>query len=136
MRTVELAEKVSASSVKIDSHLDPPTIIEYEGSFEVVDFEEKNEEWYVTAGSSGLRLNFRFESLENGYYYELKEDQPLEKMETTLQYQQSENGTEISITSAVRMGRWPAAVTDRVAAWKRKGELNRMLEHLHEEFDG
>lgn len=129
MRTVTVRRFISEKPRVIDQLLDPPTIIEFEGSFEVFDIRQTNDEWWLEVGSTGLRMTLRFESLSHGYYYsqESGENQPLELMETELTYRPLNEGTEIVASSSVSMGMHPKIITDRIAAWKRKGELRRAL---------
>ena len=132
MRTVEVSRFVRAPPAVIDRTLDPATIVEYEGSFRVFDLEEQEDDWLVIAGSSGLQLTLRFEERADGYYYEQEdgEGQPLETMETALRYEPENEGSRVTATSTVSMGMRPRALTDRIAAWKRKGELKRALDAL------
>lgn len=138
MRTVEVSRVVDASPVMVEAALDPAAIVDWEGSFEVFDLEEREDGWRVVAGGTGLRLVLRFEEREDGLFYEQEEadGQPLETMETTLTYRPTEGGeTELTAVSAVSMGVRPAAITDRIAAWKRKSELERALSALADDVE-
>ncbi|MFC4249655.1 SRPBCC family protein [Natribaculum luteum] len=131
MQTVESSRFVRAPPDAVDRHLTPETIVEYEGSFTVRDVREREDDWLVTAGTATLELTFRFERLDNGFYYEQEgEEGPLEVMETTLTCEPEDEGTRVTVQSTVHMGLWPAALTDRIAAWKRRSELERALERL------
>ncbi|WP_255193484.1 SRPBCC family protein [Natronobeatus ordinarius] len=133
MRTVDVSRAVRAQPAAVDRLLTPETIVEYEGSFTVRGIDETDDGWIVTAGSRGLQLSLRFEALEDepGFYYELEgEDGPLEVMETTLSIAPENEGTRVSATSTVHMGVRPVGLADRIAAWKRKGELKRALAEL------
>ncbi|MFW5958905.1 MAG: SRPBCC family protein [Natronomonas sp.] len=132
MRTVEVSRFVGAPPTVIDQTLDPATIVEYEGSFDVFDIETRDDDWLVTAGLTGLRLTLRFERRENGFYYEQEdaEGQPLETMETTIRYDAENEGSRVTASSTVSMGIRPHAISDRIATWKRKGELKRALAAL------
>ncbi len=134
MRTVEVSRFVRAKPPEVARALDPVSIVEYEGSFDVFDIEERPDDTLVVAGGSGLRLTLRFEEREDGYFYEQEdaEGQPLETMETTLTYRPQDEGTRVTAASTVSMGLRPAILTDRLAAWKRKGELSRGLDSLAE----
>ncbi|MXR50693.1 SRPBCC family protein [Halovenus sp. WSH3] len=137
MRTVELTRQIDASPPVVDRALDPASIVEYEGSFEVFEVERREDDWLVVAGGSGLRLTLRFEERENGFFYEQEaaEGQPLDAMETTITYRQEGNGTRVTAVSEVSMGVRPTAITDRLAAWKRNGELERALDALAAEVE-
>lgn len=132
MRTVEVSKFVRAKPPRVEQALDPIAIVDYEGSFDVFDFEEREEDSLVVAGGSGLQLTLRFEEREDGFFYEQveSEGQPLETMETTITYAPQNEGTRVTASSTVSMGIRPAAITDRIAAWKRKGELSRGLDSL------
>lgn len=132
MRTVEVSRVVDAPVSAVSDALDPATIVEYEGSFNVFDIETREDDWLVVAGATGLQLVLRFEENEDGIFYEQEETDggPLETMETTLTYRPADDGTDVTAVSTVGMGLRPAALTDRLAAWKRKGELERALEAL------
>lgn len=132
MRTVEVSRFVRAQPAVVERALDPASVVEYEGSFSVFDVEERGAETVVVAGGSGLELTLRFEARDDGLYYEQEEGegQPLETMETTLTYAPRDEGTRVTATSTVSMGLRPAFLADRLAAWKRRGELRRALAAL------
>ena len=132
MRTVEVSRVVDASPSAVGDALDPVSVVEYEGSFSVFDVEERENDWLVVAGATGLQLVLRFEEYDNGIHYEQQEGegQPLDTMETTITYLSSGGGTEVTAVSVVEMGVRPTVLTDRLAAWKRKGELKRALRAL------
>ena len=131
MRTVELERFVDATPREVRRALDPVSVVEYEGSFDVFDVEEVDGGTLVTAGGSGLRLTLRFEELDDGIRYEQVDSEgPLETMETTITCAPKDQGSTVRAASTVSLGLPPAAVTDRVAAWKRRGELARGLEAL------
>lgn len=136
MRSVEVERFVDATPREVERALDPVSIVEYEGSFEVFDLEERDGAWLVTAGGTGLRLTLRFEELRAGFHYEQVESEegPLETMETTLTYAPENEGTMVTAESTVSMGLPLAPLTDRIAAWKRRGELSRALEALADDL--
>ena len=137
MRTVEVSRVVNASPVMVKNALDPATIVEYEGSFDIFDIEERDDDWRIVAGGRGLQLVLRFEERDNEIFYEQEEadGQPLETMETTITYLSADEGTTVTAVSTVSMGIRPAFVMDRIAAWKRKGELKRALAALAEDVE-
>ena len=137
MRTVEVSRVVDAPLSTVEEALDPATVIEYEGSFKIFDIDWHDDHWIVVAGGTGLRLVLRFEERDDGLYYEQEEaeGQPLETMETTITYLPEGDRTQVTAVSTVSMGVRPAAVMDRVAAWKRKGELERALTSLAEDVE-
>lgn len=130
MREVEVSRFVRASPAEVERALSPATIVEYEGSFQAREVRETDEGWVVRAGARGLELALRFEAREDGYVFEQEGDEPLETMRTWLTYAPENEGTRVTMRSAVHWGAPPSAITDRVAAWKRRGELKRALANL------
>ena len=137
MRTVEVSRQIDAAPAAVKRELDLASIVKYEGSFKVFDLEEREEDWLVVAGSTGLQLTLRFEELETGIFYEQEqaEGQPLDAMETTITCALVNGGTDVTAVSEVSMGLRPAFLSDRLAAWKRKGELKRALDALAAEVE-
>ncbi|SNZ17646.1 Polyketide cyclase / dehydrase and lipid transport [Natronoarchaeum philippinense] len=133
MRTVEAAKFVGAPPDAVERVLTPRRIVEYEGSFTVRGVEERYDATVVTVGGPGLELRLRFEPRDRGYDYEQLDDGgPLDAMTTTLTYTPENEGTRVSASSSVSLGAPPAALTDRIAGWKRRGELDRLLDALAE----
>lgn len=135
MRTVEVSRFVRAEPEQVRRLLTPETIVTYEGTFAVSAVTSRDDEgdWIVEATAGGLAATLRFESLGdgNGFYYEqLGDEGPLAAMETTLAWKPENGGTRVTATSSVSLGLRPAFVADRIAAWKRKGELRRALDAI------
>jgi len=137
MRTVEVSQEFETKPSEVGRALDPTSVVEYEGSFNVLDVEDRGEDYLIVAGGSGLQMTLRFEEREHSVFYELEEaeGQPLATMETTISYRGTDDGTAVTAVSEVSMGLRPAAVTDRLAAWKRKSELQRALDALADEIE-
>jgi len=137
MRTVEVSRRIEASPSAVGRALDPASVVEYEGSFSVYDIEDRDDDWLVVAGATGLRLTLRFEEHDNGVFYEQEEaeGQPLDAMETTITYLPADGGTDVTAVSEVSMGLRPAFLSDRLAAWKRRGELRRALSALADDVE-
>ena len=130
MREVEASRFVHATPAAVGRALTPGAVIEYEGSFTVYEVTDTEEGWLVVAGSRGMELALSFEAREDGLAYEQRGDGPLAALETTLTYEPEDEGTRVRISSAVSLGLPFASLTDRVAAWKRRGELRRALRRL------
>lgn len=130
MRTVEVSRFIREKPPAIAAALDPVSVVEYEGSFEVRDVADTEDGRVVTVGSRGLAFALAFEPIDDGLAYEQHGDGPLETMRTTITYAPEDEGTRVVASSEVAMGRWPAVLADRIAAWKRKGELKRLLRNL------
>lgn len=135
MRETEVSRFVRATPAEIERHLDPARIVEYEGSFRVFDIDEREDETVVTAGGSGLQLSLRFEPEADGFYYEQEgEAGPFDAMWTRLRWEHENEGSRVTARSAVSLGLPVSAVSDRVAAWKRRGELRRALDRLENDL--
>lgn len=136
MREVEVSRFVRARPAELDRELTPETVVTYEGSFVVRNVAEREDGWVVTAGSRGLEMELVFEDHEDGLYYEQRgEAGPLDEMWTRLRYESKDDGAIVTARSGVSLGLPFPAVTDRIAAWKRRGELKRALGRLAVEFD-
>ncbi|ADJ13462.1 SRPBCC family protein [Halalkalicoccus jeotgali] len=128
MREVSVSRFVRATPRQVGRVLSPAALVEYEGSFEPRETVELADGTRVVAGASGLEMGLFFEEFENGYRYEQEGDAgPFERMETTITYAPENEGTRIGMDSAVTLGLFPRALTDRVAVWKREAELERAL---------
>jgi len=70
MREIEVSRFVAVQPFEIEDAVDPERVVEFEGSFDVLDVEATDAETVVTAGGGGLRMVLRFEPSEDGLYYE------------------------------------------------------------------
>jgi len=135
MRTVEVSRFVRALPAAVERALTPVAVVEYEGSFAVRDAEERDGGWVVAVGGSGVEFPLRFEAREDGLYYEQAGDGgPLERMETTLSLAPEDEGTRVTARSAVAGGMPLSPLTDRLVAWKRRGELKRALRAMDDDL--
>lgn len=133
MREIEVSRFVAARPHEIEGAVGPTSVVDYEGSFDVLDVEERDEGTFVTAGGRGLRMTFRFEPREDGIYYEQEgESGPFDSMWTNLSWENEYEGSRVTARSGVSLGLPLSGVTDRIAAWKRRGELERALDNLAE----
>ncbi len=134
MREIERSRFVSMTPRELDSVLDPTRVVEYEGSFSVESTEETDEDMLVTVAGPGIAFTLRFEPFDGGFYYtQAGEAGPFESMETWLAFESENEGSRVSMRSRVSLGmRLPFA--DRIAAWKRRGELDRALDRLAEDL--
>ncbi|MFC4359759.1 SRPBCC family protein [Halobium salinum] len=131
MREVSVSRFVRATPTEVERALTPANVVEYEGSFRVRDVTEVDDATLVTAGASGLELTLRFERREDGLRYEQEGTEgPFDHMETEVSVAAEDEGSRVTARSTVSLGVPPAALADRVAAWKRKGELKRALDAL------
>ncbi|WP_135807160.1 SRPBCC family protein [Halorussus marinus] len=131
MREVEATTFVPESPTVVRRALAPAAVVEYEGSFDVRGVEETDDGWTVTAGARGLTMHLDFEEREDGLAYRQRGDGgPFDAMETTVSVEPEDEGSRVRMRSRVSLGLPLSAVTDRVAAWKRRGELRRALDAL------
>jgi hypothetical protein len=128
MREVEASRFVQTYPDVVEGVLSPETVLEAEGSFSVRDIAADGTQ--VTVGGYGLELVFEFTRREDGIEYDQVEG-PLETLQTTLRYEPENEGTRLTARSEVAVG--GPAVVDRIAAWKRRGELRRALDGIASE---
>jgi len=128
MREVEVSRFVPEGPVVVDAALSPVTLLEAEGSFAIQEIAEDGDR--ITVGGYGLELVFEFTDLENGVEYD-QVTGPLETLRTTVSYRRKNEGSELTARSELAVG--GPGVVDRLAAWKRKGELKRALDGIAEE---
>lgn len=131
MREVEVSKFVAAPPVVVQRELTPASVVEFEGSFEVQEVTKTEAGAVVTANAGGLTMELVFENHETGLTYRQRgETGPFDSMETTVSVESENEGSRVTTHSAVSLGLPVAGLTDRVAAWKRRGELKRALDRL------
>jgi hypothetical protein len=131
MREVQVERFVPATPPVVAEALTPERVVEYEGSFEVLDTRQDDAATLVTAGARGLQLVLRFEPDGEGWRYEQEgRAGPFDRMWTRLGLRAENEGTRLTATSGVSLGLPLPALTDRVAGWKRRGELERLLDQV------
>jgi hypothetical protein len=129
MREVEVSRFVQAPPAAVAPLLSTIGLMDAEGSFEVRDVTDTGEGTAVTVGAYGLELVFRFTERDDGLAYE-QVSGPLEVLETTVTLTPENEGTRLTARSRVAVG--GPGVLDRLAAWKRRGELRRALRAVAE----
>ena len=134
MAEVSVLRFVPTTPAELETFLTPATLVEYEGSFAVREARETPEGVVVLADGGGMEIELAFEPREEGLRYEQRRG-PLERLATTLSYRAENEGSRVELHSAVATGTPPRAITDRVAAWKRRGELRRALSGIAAEFE-
>ncbi|MGM0397486.1 MAG: SRPBCC family protein [Halobacteriota archaeon] len=133
MRTVSATRRVGDPPAAVLDGLDPMAIIDAEGTFSALDVEETGDGTRVFARGGGMEVVFTFSRTDEGYEYEqLGDAGPFETMETTLVVTPADEGSLLTMDSTVSLGLPFASVTDRIAAWKRRGELKRALRAIDE----
>jgi hypothetical protein len=135
MREVTASRRVDATPVEISSRFDPPAIVEAEGTFTVETVREDGDATVVVASGPGMKLPLRFEYRDDALYYTQEGEQgPFKHMETWLEFDDRNGETDVTFRSSVSLAA-PLPFGDRIAAWKRKGELARALETIEAAFD-
>lgn len=133
MRETVVSRFVRATPAELEHVVEPARVVEFEGSFQVLDVEERDGATRVTAGGGGVVMALRFEPRADGLYYEQADEEgPFDAMWTLIEWVREDEGSRVTATSGVSLGLPLAGVTDRVAAWKRRGELRRALAALAE----
>jgi hypothetical protein len=143
MREVERTRRVGGTPAEVQRLLSPTTIVDWEGSFDVFDVRDGEsvpgagdaaaDATVVTAGGTGVRLELAFVELADGYRYEqLGDGGPFDEMTTRLTVEPEDEGSLVAVRSSVAFGS-PIPFADRVAAWKRGGELDRLLDSIDAE---
>jgi hypothetical protein len=133
MREVEVSRFVRATPTAVERALTPATVVESEGSFTVRDVTDGEDGTLVTAGARGLELTLRFEERPDGLHYtQAGSAGPFDAMTTDLTVAAEDEGSRVTARSAVSLGLPVPALTDRIATWKRRGELERLLDALAE----
>lgn len=127
---VEVSRFILATPPEVERLLRPETLIEYEGTFTVRDVTDTEDGTVVTAGTTGMQIPFRFEKTDSGLAYTQQgEGGPFRVMETAVEIAPQDEGVRITMRSRVEL-RLPLPFAGRIAAWKRRGELQRALDRL------
>lgn len=130
MREVAVDGFVPAPPSVVRRRLSPERVVEYEGSFDVYDVREADGATVVVAGGPGVALSLRFEERGDTLHYAQEgEGGPFEAMETRIAVDAEDEGSRVTVRSSVSLG-VPLPFGDRIAAWKRRGELERLVENL------
>lgn len=150
MRRVSVSADIEATPEAVMAELSPASLIEYEGTYDVVDVSETDGGWLLTATSfdRSLEMDLRFEERANGVAYELVDGGPFEELDARLTIHEDATGptdggdarrlelgtgtagadaVRVTMTSAYSFGGWFAPVVDWLASTNRERELERAL---------
>lgn len=131
MRTVSVSRRVGAPPEAVFDALDPMAIIDAEGTFTALDREAAEDATHVVARGGGMEVVFAFTPTEAGYEYEQRgEAGPFDTMETIITVEPEDEGARVRMESTVSLGLPFESISDRIAAWKRRGELERALDAI------
>jgi hypothetical protein len=129
VREVERDRFVAATPREVERLLSPRNLVAWEGSFEVADVTDEATGTVVTATGPGMSFRLRFEPIDAGYRYEQVGDGPFDRMETRVTVDPEDEGSRVRVRSRVALA-LPLPFADRLGAWKRGGELDRLLDGL------
>ena len=132
MREVDVSRFVLAHPRAVRRVLSPEAVIAAEGTFTIDAVEETDDGTVVTAVGPGMSVPLRFESTDDGLRYAAEGDVgPFEHLETHVTVTDESNGSRLTMRSTVALN-LPLPFADRIAAWKRRGELKRAIDELAE----
>ena len=132
MREVDVSRFVLAHPRAVRRVLSPEAVVAAEGTFTVGAVEETDDGTVVTAVGPGMSVPLRFESTDDGLRYAAEGDVgPFEHLETHVTVAGESNGSRLTMRSTVALN-LPLPFADRIAAWKRRGELKRAMDELTE----
>lgn len=141
MTDVELSYTFVLPREEISDYLTPRSIIEYQGTFDVVSVEEMAEGWELTVESermgSGSRSVLAVTETENGYVYEQIRGGVFEKLRTEVALEDSTgtNGeTELVIRSSFSFGGLFGFLKDWFGTAPRRRELERLAFNLADDL--
>lgn len=134
MVEVSVDRFVRAPPAVVRRALTPANVVAFEGSFDVAETTETDKGTLVTAtGGRLMALTYRVEGTDDGCYYEQAGDAgPFDRMETWIGVDPEDEGSRVTARSQVEIG-LPLPFSARIAAWKRRGELRRLLVNLADE---
>jgi hypothetical protein len=132
MREVEVSEFVLARPPAVHRALSPEAVVAAEGTFDVAGSREDEDGTAIVASAPGVTVLLRFQQRENGLAYTAEgEVGPFDHLETEVEVEPERNGSRVTMRSTVSLN-LPLPFADRIAAWKRRGELRRALDELVE----
>ena len=130
MREVEVSEFVLARPPAVHRALSPAAMVAAEGTFDVAESRDDDDGTAIVASAPGVTVLLRFQQRENGLAYTAEGAVgPFDHLETEVTVDPEKNGSRITMRSAVSLN-LPLPFADRIAAWKRRGELQRALNGL------
>ena len=130
MHEVEVEQFVGTTPAALRRRLSPAALVKYEGSFAARATAEEGAETVVTVAGGGLEFDLRFVETDDGWRYSQDGDRgPFDAMETAVTVSAADEGSRVRAVSRVSLG-LPVPLSDRVAGWKRRGELGRLLDSV------
>ena len=133
MREVEVSEFVLARPPAVHRALSPAAMVAAEGTFDVAERREDEAGTAVVASAPGVTVLLRFEEHRDGLAYTAEgEVGPFDHLETEVAVEPERNGSRVTMRSTVSLN-LPLPFADRIAAWKRRGEIRRALGELTDE---
>lgn len=143
MREVEVTGTASVSREAVNSVLDPESIIEYAGTYDILRTDAEDRGTSVlelraeTISKGPVEATFEFTELENGYTYTQRDDMgPFDEMRTWIEVEDSGYETRITARSEFTFGGIAWFILDRLAIKYRRHELERLVENLVADVEG
>lgn len=127
MQEVEVSRQIDAPTAAVEAVLSPAAIVEFAGTYEVVEVVEHDDAVVVTATADSLETVLAFTGSPPPYIY-TQRDGPFAEMYTSL----SVTGAPavVTVRSCFTFGPPLARVTDWLAIRDRRTELERLLAHI------
>jgi hypothetical protein len=136
MHEVEVSEFVPARPPAVHRVLSPAAVVAAEGTFDVTGSREDDAGTAIVASAPGVTVLLRFEDRDSGLAYVAEGAVgPFDHLETEVAVDSERNGSRITMRSTVSLN-LPLPFADRIAAWKRRGELQRALDALVADVPG
>lgn len=130
MKIVEYTSETPYSRTAAAAALSPQSIVEYEGTYDVISVEEKTAQTIVRAASEQLKIVLEFEALENGYRYRQQDRHgPYKRMETTIRLV-DDDPTTVDIVSQFEFGGTLAFLKNWIGLTFRRREIERLASNL------
>lgn len=142
MRTVEVSRRLPVAESAIEASLTPETVADCDAALQPVGVEPREDgTTVVSAITRGVQARFVFEPHPDGLRYLQEGDRgPFAVLETEWTHQPDGDGSHddnqgrVVARSTIARGFPLATLTDRVAAWRRRRELERSLDGFVEQL--
>ncbi|WP_436348601.1 hypothetical protein [Natronorubrum sp. FCH18a] len=134
MEKVEATQSYEVPADRVREELSPRTIIEYQGTFDVISVEEIKEEWIVTTRNEevdpNIDVKFKFAETEFGYTYKQIEEGVFDELITEIIIHREGDTTTVTVQSWFTFGGVFAYVKDWLTTAPRREEIQRLFANL------
>lgn len=144
MKEIEVSDTFAVSADVIEELITPESIIEYEGTFQIKEFEDRDGEWLMTVTNEAVEEDidtvFRFIETDAGYRYEQVGQGLFASLETEIEIDADPEADEDAETAVTHRSRFTfggafAFLKNWLAADLRQEEAERFLINLRIELD-